>query len=195
MWLAVAAAAVVTLAAPGDRQFVPASSGLVNECRTTARAVGYPVPCPMRVPVGLTETGANGPTGCVLHIIGAGGKGGCATSWRGWVVGSATTPDEHLVITASPTPLRDYAKVVNGPAWYPAARVRPLTSLRINGWHVRAVFVPSATNDGSAFAHHVVLIWTVRGHIYGLGFHDVRGIQPTLALDEELVRGVRLVGS
>lgn len=136
----------------------------------------------------------NGPTVCGLHIIGPGGVGGCAKSWRGWVVGSSTTPNEHLVITASPTPLRNYAKVVNGPAWYPKARVKPLTRLTINGWRTRAVFVPQATNDGSAFAHHVVLIWTVGQNTYGVGFHDVRGIQPTLKLDEELVGSMRLVG-
>jgi hypothetical protein len=104
------------------------------------------------------------------------------------------TPEEHLVLTASPTPLRDDAKVVNGPAWYPKARVRPLGRATVDGWHVRAVFVPPATNDGSAFADHVVLIWTVGRHTYGIGFHDVSGIRATLELDEALVRGVRLVG-
>jgi hypothetical protein len=37
-------------------------------------------------------------------------------SWRGWVVGSSTTAGQHLVITASPKPLHNYAKVVNGPS-------------------------------------------------------------------------------
>jgi hypothetical protein len=36
-------------------------------------------------------------------------------SWRGWVIGSSTTPDEHLAITASPKQWRNYAKVVSGP--------------------------------------------------------------------------------
>jgi hypothetical protein len=177
-----------------EGNFIPASRSLTAACHATALTVGYPVPCPTRVPADLTETGVNGPTGCALHIIAPGGVGGCAKSWRHWVIGSSTTPDEHLVITASPTPLRNYAKLVNGPAWYPAARVKPLTWLTINGWRMRAVFVPQATNDGSAFAHHVVLIWTVRQHTYGIGFHDVRGIQPTLTLDEQLAESIQLVG-
>jgi hypothetical protein len=148
----------------------------------------------MRVPEGLTAMGAAGPTGCALQIIGPGGVGGCATGWRGWVVGSSTTVAQHLVITASPTPLRNYAKVVNGPAWSPTQRVKPLAWLTINGWRVRAVFVPATTNEGSAFMHHVVLIWTVRHHTYGVGFHDVRGIQQTLRLDKQLVAEIRLVG-
>jgi len=173
--------------------FVAASRSLIVDCHKTARAVGYAVPCPTRVPASLTEPSMNSPTGCTLQIIGPGGVGGCAKSWRGWVVGSSTTPDEHLVITASPTLLRNDAKLVNGPAWYPKARVKRLTLLTINGWRIRAVFVPQATNDGSAFAHHVVFIWTVGQHTYGVGFHDVHGIPRTLRLDEALVRNIRLV--
>jgi hypothetical protein len=175
-------------------RFVAVPAAFVAECRSTARAVGYPVPCPMRLPQGLTETGVNGPTGCALHIIGPGGVGGCAKSWRGWVVGSGTTPEEHLVIVASPHPLRNDAKVVNGPAWYPRARVRPLSWVTINGWRMRVVFVPPETNDGSAFAHHVVLIWTVGQHTYAVGFHDFKGPRPTLLLDKTVAIHISLVG-
>jgi hypothetical protein len=97
------------------------------------------------------------------------------------------------VITASPGPLRSDAKVVNGPAWYPGARVRPLARFTIKGWRIHAVFVPQAADEGSAFGHHVVLLWTVGRHTYAVGLHDVRGIRPTLTLDEELVKGIRLV--
>jgi hypothetical protein len=100
---------------------------------------------------------------------------------------------EHLVITASPRALSNDAKVVNGPVWYPADRVQPLGRTRINGWRVRVDYVPPATNDGSAFAYHVVLIWTTGGHTYGIGFHDVYGIGPTIRLDEILAKGVRLI--
>jgi hypothetical protein len=109
------------------------------------------------------------------------------------VVGSSETGDQHLVITASPRPLANYAKVINGPAWYPAARVRPLAWLRINGWRMRAVYAPQDGNDGSAFANHVVLIWTVGGHSYGVGFHNDQGIPETLRLNEALARGIDLV--
>jgi murein peptide amidase A len=175
--------------------FVLAPAELGARCRATARALGYAVPCPTRVPAGLSETGAVGPTGCGLHIIGAGGLGNCAKSWRGWVVGSSQTDDEHLVISASPRPLTNDAKMVNGPAWYPKARVRPVGSLTINGWRMHAVYVPAATNDGSSFANHVVLIWTVGAHTYAIGFHNVHGLRTTLRLDQTLARAIRLVGT
>jgi hypothetical protein len=152
----------------------------------------------MRIPAGLVESSVNSPTGCRLHIIGPGGLGACAKSWRGWVVGSSTTFHQHLVITASPTALRNAARLVNGPTWYPAARVIPLTWVKandsqINGWRMHAVFVPPSFNDGSAFASHVVLVWTVAGHTYGVGFHDVSGIDEAIQLDLQLLRTMRLV--
>jgi hypothetical protein len=109
------------------------------------------------------------------------------------VVGSSKTNDQHLVIVASPRPLRSDAKVVNGPGLYPGARVRPLRSLTIKGWRMRAVYAPFGTNDGSAFARHVVLIWTVGGYTYGIGFHKVHGLGATLDLDAALARGVKLI--
>jgi hypothetical protein len=149
-------------------------------------------PCPTRIPAGLA-VGSSGQTGC-LDVIGPGGVGGCARSWRGWVIGTSNVGAEHLVITASPRQLTNYAKLVNGPAWYPQARVRPLGSIQINGWRMRSVYVPPATNDGSAFMSHVVLAWNDAGHTYGIGFHNTRGIHQTLLLDEELARHIRLVG-
>lgn len=171
----------------------PGIEELIAACHATARAVGYRVPCPTRVPPGLTAFG--GRPGCPIEIIGPGRK--CPNTyrgWRGWVVGSSATPNEHLVITASPKPLRNDARVVNGPAWYPKARIEPLGWVTINGRRMRVVFVPPNTNDGSAFVHHVVLIWTLGKHTYGVGFHDVTGIHPTLELDEGLARSIRLVG-
>lgn len=137
----------------------------------------------MRVPEGLSETGAIGP----------GGIDGAAKSWRGWVVGSSYVASDHLVITASPKPLRSYAKVVNGPAWYPKARVKPLGWVKTKGWQMRAVYVTPETNDGSAFMNHVVLIWTVGQRTYGVGFHNVKGLRQTLLLDEELAKHIKLV--
>jgi hypothetical protein len=176
---------------PSASLLVQAPLDLRVKCQATADEVGYPVPCPTRVPDGLTPT--RGAGGCQFDLIGPGGAGDCSRTWRGWVVGSSETNDQHLVIVASPRPLRSDAKVVNGPAWYPGARVRPLRSLTITGWRMRAVYVPVKTNAGSAFMRHVVLIWTVHGHTYGIGFHKVRGLRATLELDAALARGVRLV--
>src|SRR5690242_9493069 len=82
--------------------FVPAPPKVIAACHVTARIVGYAVPCPMKVPRRTTETGAVGPTGCALHVI---GPAVCAKSWRGWVVGSSYVGNHHLVLTASPTPI------------------------------------------------------------------------------------------
>ena len=172
-----------TAAGQAQLRFVPASRRVFAECHATAHAVRYAVPCPTRIPVGLNESG----------IVAAAGKNGKSTSWREWIFGSTAAGAHHLVITGSPSPLRNDAKVVNGPAWYPKARVRPLGWATINGRRMHVVFVPEATNDGSAFAHHVVLIWTERGHTYGIGFHAVDGLGNARNLDVALARGIEMV--
>jgi hypothetical protein len=163
------------------------------KCQATAKAVAYPVPCPLRVPTGLTGLVDAGGTPN-LNVIGPAGLNGSSASWRGWVVGSSWTAGQHLVITASPTRLTSYAKLVNGPAWFPRERVRLLGWVSVGGRRMRSIYVPAATNDGSAFMHHVVLVWSERGHTYGFGFHDVDGIRRALRRDEALARGIRLVG-
>ena len=50
-----------------------------------------------------------------------------------------------------------------------------------------------STRVSSAFSDHVVLVWTTNGHSYAIGFHDIGGLRPTLALDLVLARGIRLV--
>ena len=189
-------------------RFVPASARLIATCRLTARTVGYAVPCPTWVPAGLLDSGYSGPGDCRLHIVGPADQPGCATStgssgWRGWVMGSGSVPTKvtpgatttggyaHLVITASPTPLNNHPKFVNGPAWGRGERVKPLAWVTIGGWRMRAVFV-SPEND-SIFVHHVVLIWTVGRHTYGIGFHDITTLRETLQLDKELARHIELV--
>ena len=174
-------------------QFVAAPRVLLMKCRSTARAVGYRVPCPTHIPAGLAMDPSHAPC---LDIIGPGGNAACGSggkSWRGWVVGTSNAGGEHLVITASPTVLKNYAKLVNGPAWYPLARVHPLGWVEINGRRMRSIFVPPATNDGSAFTDHVVLAWSEGGHTYGFGFHNTGGIRRALLLDEELARHIELV--
>jgi hypothetical protein len=98
----------------------------------------------------------------------------------------------HLVITASPSPLRNYARFVNGPAWSARERVKPIAWVTIRGWRMRAVLVSPDTNE-SIFVHHVVLIWTVGLHTYGIGFHDITTVRETLQLDEELAQHIELV--
>jgi hypothetical protein len=176
---------------PAPSQLVRASAELRTKCQAAANRVGYAVPCPIRLPAGLSATA--GQDGCQLDIIGPGGRGRCAKAWRGWIVGSSETNDQHLVIVASPHALQNDTKVVNGPGWYPGARVRPVGRATINGWQMHGVYVPLATNAGSAFARHVVLIWTVADHTYGVGFHKAHGIRATFDLDVTLAGGIKLV--
>lgn len=174
---------------------VAAPPVLLWKCHATARAVGYAVPCPTSIPAGLAIGSSTTPTGC-FDVIGPGGRPACGAagkSWRGWVVGTSNVGAQHLAITASPRRLKNFAKLVNGPGWYPRARVRPLGWVEVNGKRMRAVYVPPATNDGSMFMHHVVLVWSESGHTYGFGFHNTRGLRRALLLDEQLARHIKLV--
>lgn len=167
--------------------FVPVSRGYLAQCRVTARALGYPVPCPARLPRALTRHQDGATPNCDVTIVCPLGTG----PWRGWAVGSVSSPSLHLVLTASPRPLTD-GKAVDGPGWSPAARVRPLAWVTTGRWRMRAVYVSPQTNEG-AFVHHVAMVWTVGPHTYAAGFHDFTGIRTTLRLDEELARWIELV--
>ena len=103
------------------------------------------------------------------------------------------TNDQHLVIQAAPRAIGSLARAVDGPGWYQGARVRTIRSLRVRGWAVREVAVPLATNEGSAFARHLVLVWTLRGHTYAVGFHRVGSLRRTRMLNERVVRSVSLI--
>jgi hypothetical protein len=111
----------------------------------------------------------------------------CA-AWKDWITGTAVQP--HLIIIAAPHPTR-YVEVINGPG-QPRTRIRLLGRTVINGWKIRVVFVPRA-DFYSAFAGHFVFVWTVHGHTYAAGFHDVVNEADTIAWDRELVGSIRLV--
>ena len=173
-------------------EFAPAPADLRAECHATARAVGYAVPCPLRIPLGLIGDGGS-PT-CELGIICPGiAHARTRASWRGWVVGSSTAANEHLTLTASPQRLASYAKFVNGPAWVPGERVKILGWVRVDGRRVREIYVGAAANEGSSFSNDIAFIWNEGAHTYGIGFREVGGAKNALALDIELARGIELV--
>lgn len=168
----IAALLAVALALGPAMHWVPTPTSLAAQCRATARTVGYPVPCPIRVPADLVRGEPNEGTGCGEDLVAAAGYGACLRAWRGWVLGTGgvTAGGAHFVVTAAPKALTSYTHLVNGPSWYgPTAYVRPLGWLVIHRWRMRAVFVPGAQNEGSAFMNHVALIWTTGGHTYGIG--------------------------
>ena len=144
---------------------VPAS--YLAQCRLTARKVGYPVPCPTRLPAAMTQHQDGATVDCNITVICPAGNG----PWKGWATGSLASATQHLVIAASPRSLSIYAKAVDGPGWSPTAHVQPLAWVTTSRWRMRAVYVSPVTNE-SAFAHHIALVWTVGTHTYAIGFHN-----------------------
>ncbi|HWE82269.1 MAG TPA: hypothetical protein VG265_11505 [Gaiellaceae bacterium] len=178
-------AALAIPAAPFVR--VPAS--YLAQCRLTARTLGYPVPCPTRLPAPMTRHQDGATPDCNLTVICPSVRG----PWKGWATGSLSDPTQHLVVTASPRPLSDDAKAADGPGWSSSARVRPLAWVTTGRWRMRAVFVSPDTNEGM-FVHHVAMVWTVGKHTYAVGFHDFTGMRTTLRLDQQLARWIELIG-
>lgn len=170
------------LVTPRVQSFVSVPRTFIAQCRSTAKAVGYPVPCPTRVPPGFNKNQDGAAPGCSITIV-------CPAPSGRWVLGESASATQHLIIRASPRPVASYLRFVDWPAG--SAHVKALGWLSIKHWRVRIVFVSTL---GSAFAHHVVLMWTVGGHTYGVGFHDFTGLQRTLLLDKELIRSVSLIG-
>jgi hypothetical protein len=175
---------------PGVLATAPES--FLQACRDTADAVGYPVPCPALILAGGSPP-PPATSSCHIELIGAAGLGGCHRAWRGWVVGSMQTSQDHLVLQAAPRTVSSLARAVDGPGWYPGASVRTIRSLRLRDWTVREIAVPLATNEGSAFARHLVLVWTARDHTYAIGFHRAGSLHRTRALNAMVVRSVRLI--
>lgn len=170
---------------------VRAPESFLQACRETARIVGYPVPCPSEILAGGTPPPEV--TSCRIGLIGAGGLGGCGHAWRGWVVGSMQTRQHHLVLQASPEPIRSLPRMINGPGWYPGASEVRLGIVHVDGWTMRAVYADPATNDGSILSGHLVLVWTTGGHTYALGFHLDGSRRETQILNETVARSVSLV--
>ena len=176
--------------------FVPRTVRLLRQCQRTARAVGYPVPCPTALPEGLVGTAVTaGPCrGYRSQLVGT----ACASiaAWRGWVFGSTQLGTgrsfQHLVIQVAPRPV-SYAEAVNGPTVTPGDHPEVGGPITIDHRRMRWLFVNPQTNPGSAFMGHVVLVWTEAGHTYAVGFHAVTSLTAAAALDYQLVRRLQLV--
>lgn len=181
-------------------RFVPATQVVRDECKQTADAIGYAVPCPTALPRGIMAT--PGAHGCRSAIIEANGQPGCGgAEWRDWMDGSSqlSGPNagpagfEHLVMQAAPRVIPDPARAIDGPATFPGSRVQPRGTVRINRSLMHLYYVPPDLNEGSAFAHHLVLVWIGSGHTYAYGFHVVTTLADARALDFELVRHLVMV--
>jgi hypothetical protein len=192
----------VTTAPSAAWRWVSAPEALLRQCRATAAQVGYRVPCPRQIPVGLARgVGAIEGTGCATDRVAAAGFGACPRYWRGWVLGVGAVNADSIAFTASPGVVPSPVGLVNGPPPYaPTSHVRALGTLRIHGWLAHVVFVPQKANEGSQFAYHVALIWTTGGHTYGIGVSTpqlARGSRRTAGALRDvkaLIRRVTLVG-
>lgn len=165
---------------------VPVSGELRRQCKTTARRLGYGVPCPGLLPEGAQPT----PLPPDLrdspfadYFIRPGFRG-----FSDWVVLTVYFPaqhlESHLVISASP-------RVVDGrhfaylePA--PSERVVIEGPQRLRGQRAQWVYVPPASS--SSFGGHTILLWSSGGHTYGVGFHgrDLRIRELDLAVAESV---------
>jgi len=175
--------------------FVPTSASVDRECRQTADAVKYAVPCPTLLPAGIAAT--PGVHGCRFQIVGWDRKRGCgAAKWHRWMVGSSQLSGSdagpagflHLVVQGAPRIVRDPARAIDGPGMVPGSRVRSRGVVTIAGKRMRWYYVPPDRNQGSAFMHHLVLVWTADRHTYAYGFHVTSTFAVARALDLELVR-------
>lgn len=176
-------------------QFGPSPPVVLRECQSTADAAGYAVPCPMMLPEGIAPT--PGVDGCGFAFIAVGGEPGCGgAEWRGWIFGSTQMTGsnagpagfQHLAIQGAPRVVRDPARAIDGPAMFPGSRVQARGELRVGGNAMRWYYVAPKTNIGSAFMHHLVLVWTLSGHTYAYGFHVVDTFAEAHAMDVELVQ-------
>jgi hypothetical protein len=177
--------------------FTVALSGVRSECRATADAVGYTVPCPTRLPVGMTATSPQ--PGCRFAIIAPADSPACrAPQLRGWIFGTGDVDgpgagdasSQHLVLWGAPRAVRSPARAIDGPTVVPG-RVLPRGKVTIHGTVMRWYLVPMG--NPSAFRGHLVLVWTAAGHTYAYGFHVTDTMAMARALDLELVRHLVLV--
>ena len=172
--------------------FAPASAQVRRECQQTANAVHYAVPCPSLLPKGMKAFPAV--HGCKLQIVSAGDGPHCgAATWRGWIVGDGEllrgfVLEQHLALQGAPRIVANPARAIDGPGMFPGSRVRPRGDVRVSGQLMRWYLVPPATNQGSAFSGHLVLVWNAEGHTYAYGFHVLETLAIARALDLEVVR-------
>lgn len=180
----------------GGVTWVSAGALIRKECQRTANTVHYVVPCPTMLPQRMRQFPEV--HGCQLEIVGAGGGPHCADVWRGWIVGDGEVLEpgyadaiQHLALQGAPRIVTNPVRAIDGPGrslpgFRP--RVQPRGHIRVAGRLMRWYLVPPATNRGSMFSGHLVLVWNADGHTYAYGFHVLQTFAVARALDLELAR-------
>lgn len=169
---------------------VPVRGAVRSQCRTTARALGYGVPCPTLLPEGAQPTPVAGPLASspfADDFIHPGYRG-----FNRWAFLTVDFPvddlEGHLVISAAPTPVdaRHFAYLEPTPG----ENVVVEGAFRFRGQRAEWVRVPQSSS--SIFGGHTVLLWSKAGHSYGVGFHGV-GTR-VRELNRVVAAGVELIG-
>jgi hypothetical protein len=178
--------------------FGPAPRVVARECAHTAAALGYAIPCPTVLPVGITPT--PGVHGCQLRFIAPAERARCGgAEWRGWAVGSvqearnSSLGFQHLALEIAPRVVTSPTTIVDWPLKLPDQRVKDEGHVVVGGVDMALYFVPPATNEGSVQMHHLVVIWTQRHHTYCYGFHVVSTLRRARAMDLAVVRQLTTV--
>jgi hypothetical protein len=124
---AAALASVGASAAAGSRAgitFVPVPRAYLAQCRVTARRLGYPIPCPTRLPKAMTQHQDGAAPYCSVTIV-------CSIESGPWKGGRRDRLRRPTSTSSSP-PHRDRLPTMRKPSTGPAGR-RPPTFDRSHG--------------------------------------------------------------
>lgn len=166
---------------------------MAEDCLTTAANVGYAVPCPTKLPPEATPCGLlESVPSCPGAFMTSGGG-----EFNEWAVLSVVFPTKdpslrtstgegHLVIESSPMSLGAERFIYHGPP----GRLIPAGTSRV-GTVDAEWFRVSPSNIGSIFLDHLVLVWTIGNHTYGVGFHGWS--EASKALGYEVAQNITFV--
>ena len=164
-------------------------STLRDDCRWTARSIGYSVACPGLLPHGAVASAA-GPA-CPEKYVARFMHPACTGGRLALLSIEWADPRRvgHLVIVATAGALPPRSAVTAPVRPLPEDHIRVLQRTRFRGHLARWLSVPSAPS--SAFSHHLVLYWVQGAHAYLVGFHGLdKGAR---ALDLKVAKSVRLI--
>lgn len=180
----------VEIVGPDDVELVRAPDVVAAQCRHTAERLRYPIPCPGLLPEGSRPTPVTDPALADLPFADDYMRPGFR-GYRRWAFLSVEFPSEtregHLVISASPAPVAPRKFMSLRPS--PHDKLDFAGSVQLRGKQAEIVRV--LVSDGSIFQRHTVLLWTERGHTYGIGFHGLD--REAEGLDLRIARSIRLV--
>ncbi len=189
--------------------FAAVTQVVTLECQATADAVGYAIPCPTQLPLGMTVTSPVSGDSCGRFAFVAGGllwselNPRCSSYDRRafrWFFGtsgvnqpgSGNATFQHLVIQGAPAVIGEPDRVIDLPAPYvkPEA-VLPRGKMTIDRIVRRFYMVP--VDNPSAMRSHLAVVWSQGGHTYAYSFHVTDGVSKARALDIYLLRHLRLI--